>query len=118
MEGEKIVMDELSSPSTSQRPYDGHSDSLSERLDSDYAHNSSTGLLAVPGPNTRDPESQQEAPPEHFVPLRSKLLFLAAYFFLNLFLTLSNKAVLGKARFPWLLTGKNQEPPRSSARSR
>lgn len=41
---------------------------------------------------------------EHTIPLRSKLLFLAAYFALNLGLTLSNKALLGKAKFPWLLT--------------
>jgi len=33
---------------------------------------------------------------EHQVSLRSKMLFLVAYFLLNLALTLSNKAVLGK----------------------
>lgn len=47
---------------------------------------------------------QTAAAAEHYVSTRSKLLFLAAYFFLNLFLTLSNKSVLGTARFPWLLT--------------
>ncbi|KAK5175775.1 uncharacterized protein LTR77_000915 [Saxophila tyrrhenica] len=56
-----------------------------------------------------DLEAQkQPAPPappvEHQVSFKSKLLFLGAYFILNLALTLSNKAVLGKARFPWLLT--------------
>ncbi|EME46121.1 hypothetical protein DOTSEDRAFT_70200 [Dothistroma septosporum NZE10] len=53
---------------------------------------------------SHDVESQQPAPTEHLVSTRIKLLFLAAYFFLNLFLTLSNKSVLGKARSPWLLT--------------
>lgn len=94
-------MTELSSSESARRP----DDQPHERLSSDIAEASTTGLLAVPGPNTRDTESQQDAAPEHYVPTRSKLLFLAAYFFLNLFLTLSNKAVLGKARFPWLLTG-------------
>ncbi|EME83430.1 uncharacterized protein MYCFIDRAFT_100093, partial [Pseudocercospora fijiensis CIRAD86] len=41
---------------------------------------------------------------EKHVSTRAKLLFLAAYFFLNLFLTLSNKSLLGTARLPWLLT--------------
>ncbi|CAK1357663.1 unnamed protein product [Cercospora beticola] len=49
-------------------------------------------------------QSEQTVAAEHHVPARSKLLFLVAYFFLNLFLTLSNKSVLGTARFPWLLT--------------
>jgi len=35
---------------------------------------------------------------EHHVSLRSKYIFLAMYFFLNLTLTISNKAVLGKVR--------------------
>lgn len=43
-------------------------------------------------------ESQQPSPAEHYVSTRAKLLFLGAYFFLNLFLTLSNKSVLGKVR--------------------
>lgn len=46
----------------------------------------------------RDIEAQQPAPAEHYVSTRAKLSFLAAYFFLNLFLTLSNKSVLGKVR--------------------
>jgi hypothetical protein len=33
-----------------------------------------------------------------------KLLCLAAYFLCNLALTISNKALLGHARYPWLLT--------------
>lgn len=34
--------------------------------------------------------------------IRTKVLFLAAYFILNLTLTLSNKAVLGKVGQAWL----------------
>lgn len=52
------------------------------------------GLLKESG----DVEAQQPAPAEHYVSTRMKLLFLGAYFFLNLFLTLSNKSVLGKVR--------------------
>lgn len=46
----------------------------------------------------REVEAQQQNPQpvEHQIPLRSKLVFLGAYFILNLALTLSNKAVLGK----------------------
>lgn len=44
-------------------------------------------------------QSSHPTPAEHFVPTRTKLTFLAGYFFLNLFLTLSNKAVLGTVRF-------------------
>lgn len=43
-------------------------------------------------------------PAEYSVPMRKKFLFLGLYFFLNLTLTLSNKAVMQTARFPWLLT--------------
>lgn len=48
----------------------------------------------------RDLESQNQSsqPFEHQAPLRSKLLYLAVYFVLNLALTLSNKALLGKVR--------------------
>lgn len=47
-----------------------------------------------------DVEAQQQtqAPVEHFVSTRTKLIYLAVYFVLNLALTLSNKAVLGKVR--------------------
>ncbi|KAF2721688.1 putative phosphate phosphoenolpyruvate translocator protein [Polychaeton citri CBS 116435] len=56
-----------------------------------------------------DVEAQQSTQPqatatEHNISLKSKLSFLAVYFVLNLALTLSNKAVLSKANYPWLLT--------------
>lgn len=102
MATEDIAMSRLSNADLlSQEKHD----EFRERMNSDFANESTTGLLAVPGPSARDPEAQLDVAPEHYVPTRSKLLFLAAYFFLNLFLTLSNKAVLGKARYPWLLTG-------------
>jgi hypothetical protein len=44
-------------------------------------------------------QKQQAAPAEHQISLQKKLLFLAAYFVLNLSLTLSNKALLGKVCF-------------------
>ncbi|KAI7327427.1 TPT-domain-containing protein [Hortaea werneckii] len=64
---------------------------------------SSEGLLRK---EERDIEAQSHAAPavEHTVSPKKKLLFLAAWFFFNLALTISNKAVLGKAKFPWLLT--------------
>lgn len=102
VDAEDIAMARLSDPESSAQQ---KHEEFRERMSSDFANVPTTGLLAVPGPNSRDPEAQLDAAPEHYVPTRSKLLFLAAYFFLNLFLTLSNKAVLGKARFPWLLTG-------------
>ncbi|GAB1734710.1 hypothetical protein NU195Hw_g131t1 [Hortaea werneckii] len=64
---------------------------------------SSEGLLRK---EERDVEAQSHAAPavEHTVSPKKKLLFLGAWFFFNLALTISNKAVLGKAKFPWLLT--------------
>merc|ERR1712014_14740 len=64
---------------------------------------SSEGLLRK---EERDLEAQSHAAPavEHTVSTKKKLLFLGAWFFFNLALTISNKAVLGKAKFPWLLT--------------
>ncbi|RMX93791.1 hypothetical protein D0867_14085 [Hortaea werneckii] len=82
---------------------------------------SSEGLLRK---EERDLEAQSHAAPavEHTVSPKKKLLFLGAWFFFNLALTISNKAVLGKvssaddcitssldtdckqAKFPWLLT--------------
>lgn len=41
---------------------------------------------------------------EYQIPTRTKLLYLAGYFSLNLGLTIYNKAVLGGFHFPWLLT--------------
>lgn len=58
---------------------------------------SSSSSITAPK-EARDIESQSPqttAAAEHYVSVRSKLVFLAAYFFLNLFLTLSNKSVLG-----------------------
>ena len=46
-------------------------------------------------------QHQPALPAVHQVSVRSKLLFLAAYFLLNLALTLSNKAVLGKVRISY-----------------
>lgn len=67
----------------------------SERSSSESSsHEPSDGLLK----EATDLESQQPAPAENYVSTRTKLTFLAAYFFLNLFLTLSNKSVLGKVR--------------------
>ena len=47
-----------------------------------------------------DIEAQKRAalPAEHEISFRSKIVYLSAYFVLNLALTLSNKAVLGKVR--------------------
>ncbi|KAK3674041.1 hypothetical protein LTR78_006244 [Recurvomyces mirabilis] len=50
--------------------------------------------------NTTD----NNVPLESTYSLLRKVAFLAAYFFLNLALTISNKAILGKAKYPWLLT--------------
>ena len=78
---------ELSDDSSSKSPkYD------SEGRSSLESSSAQDGLLNEPARI----ESQQPAPAEHYVSTRVKLLFLAAYFFLNLFLTLSNKSVLGK----------------------
>ncbi|CAK4022223.1 UDP-galactose transporter 1 [Lecanosticta acicola] len=52
-----------------------------------------------------EPElAETPAPVEYTVPVARKLLYLGLYFILNLGLTLSNKAVMQKARFPWMLT--------------
>lgn len=55
----------------------------------------------------RDLEAQPRPAPalENNVTLRSKLLFLGAWFFFNLALTISNKAVLGKVRIAELCCG-------------
>jgi hypothetical protein len=47
---------------------------------------------------------QPTAPAEYHTPVNHKLIFLGLYFILNLGLTLSNKAVMQTAKFPWLLT--------------
>jgi len=43
-------------------------------------------------------------PYEYGISNSKKLVFLALYFVLNLGLTLSNKGVMQRAKFPWLLT--------------
>lgn len=65
---------------------------------------SSSTFLALKEDSDAEAQLSNSLAAEHYVSTRSKLLFLAAYFCLNLFLTLSNKSVLGKAKFPWLLT--------------
>ena len=45
-----------------------------------------------------------DLPPEYRVSTKTKLLYLGAYFILNLSLTIYNKAILGAFHFPWLLT--------------
>jgi len=55
----------------------------------------------------QDDGQQQDlpaAPAEYSVSTRKKLIFLGLYFLLSLGLTLSNKAVLKRAKLPWLLT--------------
>lgn len=88
---EKIELeDDVSSPSSPDR-----SESPQRSSSESSSHDApSEGLLK----EATDLESQQPAPAEHYVSTRAKLSFLAAYFFLNLFLTLSNKSVLGKVR--------------------
>ncbi|WPG99673.1 gdp-mannose transporter gonst5 [Acrodontium crateriforme] len=44
------------------------------------------------------------APVEYSISTRRKLVYLGLYFFLNLGLTLSNKAVMQHLKLPWLLT--------------
>jgi hypothetical protein len=56
---------------------------------------SATSLLL----EARELESQPEprtTPPENLVPRRTKIIYVALYFFLNLSLTLSNKSVLSQ----------------------
>ncbi|KXS99287.1 hypothetical protein AC578_6209 [Pseudocercospora eumusae] len=84
------------------------SNAKSELLElSDRSSSESSSSEPILRQSTDDIESQSPQKTdaaENYVSTRAKLLFLAAYFFLNLFLTLSNKSVLGTARFPWLLT--------------
>lgn len=60
---------------------------------SSISSSSTTALKEAQDIESQSP--QMTAAAEHYVSVRSKLVFLAAYFFLNLFLTLSNKSVLG-----------------------
>lgn len=75
----------------------------SDRSSSESSQAPVNGVLK----EARDPESQR--PVEHHVSLRTKLLFLAAYFFLNLFLTLSNKSVLGQVRVLKIISPKDRD---------
>ncbi|KAF7188467.1 GDP-mannose transporter GONST5 [Pseudocercospora fuligena] len=92
---EKISLEEDSS-------YNAKSELLSDRSSSES--NPSEPILRQSTEDIESQSPQKIEAAENYVSTRAKLLFLAAYFFLNLFLTLSNKSVLGTARFPWLLT--------------
>ncbi|TKA66939.1 hypothetical protein B0A55_10723 [Friedmanniomyces simplex] len=93
----------LASPSFEKGKYDSHGKPSSDFSTSEFSHS----LLQQ---DARKLEAQVDLPPTQRVPaerqasLSKKLVFLASYFFLNLSLTVSNKAILGKAHFPWLLT--------------
>lgn len=68
----------------------------SEEMDSKYSDNDvhndkSQSFLEAAHTMEAQPRT---IPDEHTVPLQSKLLFLGAWFSLNLILTISNKAVL------------------------
>lgn len=100
-----------------------------ERICADScADKNSIGELDLTMPNATDPRDSREhdsdqdveaqgllaekslaaalptAAAEYSVQTRTKLIYLAAYFCLNLVLTIYNKAVLGGFAFPWLLT--------------
>ncbi|KAK5694980.1 hypothetical protein LTR17_024721 [Elasticomyces elasticus] len=90
-------------------------DDYSEKMSSESDHSRMS-----PADSPRDLESQaflgdanrteadltvpQQVAHEHRTSFSTKLAFLVVYFFLNLTLTVSNKAILGNVRFPWLLT--------------
>ncbi|KAF7196622.1 GDP-mannose transporter GONST5 [Pseudocercospora fuligena] len=67
-------------------------------------------LLSKDEQDDRDLESQardvakEDAPVEYTTSTVRKLVYLGLYFLLNLAVTLSNKALLRKASYPWLLT--------------
>lgn len=65
-------------------------------MDSTRENSATDGLLK----EEQDVEAQKKEEPivavEHYVSMKAKMLFLAMYFLLNLTLTISNKAVLGK----------------------
>lgn len=77
-----------------------HRDSLSLEStgENDYEK---TGLLNIPDESL---ESQAETPYGCRATTTRKIACLVVYFGLNLGVTLSNKAVLQRARYPWLLT--------------
>lgn len=94
-ETEKVAVVE-DGPRTPQEPF------RDLRSSTESSASSSTEDSITRLKESRDLESQSpQATPvaEHYVSVRSKLVFLAAYFFLNLFLTLSNKSVLGTVCF-------------------
>lgn len=89
------------------RQYDWGSDkqvsSIDEKRSSEDSHSSSSSSTFDSANNllleARELEAQPElkfTPPEDLVPRRTKIIFVALYFFLNLSLTLSNKSVLSR----------------------
>jgi hypothetical protein len=69
---------------------------MDEKDSLDHSDSESAGGLLL---DARELEAQSElrsAPPEDLVSRRTKIMFVALYFFLNLSLTLSNKSVLSR----------------------
>ena len=67
---------------------------MDEKDSLDHSDSESASSLLL---DARELEAQPEihsTPPEDLVPRRTKIIFVALYFFLNLSLTLSNKSVL------------------------
>ena len=74
------------------------SSSMDEKDSSENPDSESASSLLL---DARELEAQPDlysttTPPEDLVPRRTKITFVALYFFLNLSLTLSNKSVLSK----------------------
>lgn len=72
------------------------SSSLDEKRSLDSSSSQSADSLLH---EARALEAQPQAP-EDLVPRRTKIIFVALYFFLNLALTLSNKSVLSQVSAP------------------
>lgn len=89
-----------SSPKMSSDSYGEkyNSDMDKSSMESSRQDSATDGLMK----EEHDVEAQKPEPVavEHFVSMKAKMLFLAMYFLLNLTLTISNKAVLGKVRLP------------------
>jgi hypothetical protein len=69
---------------------------MDEKDSLDHSGSESASSLLL---DARELEAQPElhsAPPEDLVSRRTKIVFVALYFFLNLSLTLSNKSVLSR----------------------
>ncbi|KAK3113328.1 hypothetical protein LTR53_005908 [Teratosphaeriaceae sp. CCFEE 6253] len=83
-----------STPASSENAHDLEAQSLLEQdgvKEQDPAHSTPTS-------------QPDQAAPERRTALSTKLIYLGAYFLLNLTLTVSNKAIMTNVRFPWLLT--------------